>query len=187
MELDAIKAHMIAGLEAAKQVRSSRPYSNDNSVPIITIFPPEGQVKIIGLVYNSNTERAAMRKLVQEEARSRNAEAIMLASDSRWTNTNLIRKAFPHMPDIKECGLEAWKAAYYKLLAVFDGQLRNMPRDAWEEAVTVAMKGPNIAPIILMAKYVEGPSDTIEYLPSEARDGDSEHTGGEFEMIPNWW
>jgi hypothetical protein len=184
MELEEAKVLLRGGLEAIKKLRLVYPYSSQSMVPIATIFRPHEPAKIIGLAYRDDEEKRMMQLYMQQELRSSHAVGVMLASDMRWTTSEMLAQVFPHLIEFQKHSLAEWKKEYLKLLEKHGGRLQDLPREAWGEGVTAAIKGPGITPMFLTQRYKEGPNDSIEFF-GDPRENAMELA--EFNTIKDWW
>jgi hypothetical protein len=94
---------------------------------------------------------------------------------------------FLGLPPLEEIGVEAWGKLYSRALTErYDGQIKNLPRQYWKEALCIVMKGPELHGKIpmRMAQYERGPNDSIHWLPTKSGD---EYGAFHFNLLPDWW
>jgi len=178
-----VKAMMADLLETAKQNREAYKYSEDEKmVPCAMIYGSEG-IAMIALLWRDNKEKYLMAAGVNAKAREMNAKSLSFVTDSRWVKSDDFAKYFKMEPPIPET-MEDFVREYHRILRQHGGEIKNLPRAVWQEAVVVFTNGPGIPTQIQMAPYKEGPNDTIEWLP---RDREMEAKSGRSDMLTDWW
>lgn len=172
-------------LEVAKNIRAEYKYSEDEKMtPTVIILAKEEHV-IIPLHYRNETEKRSMMRVVGVRAKAADAEAVAVASDVRFANSDDLAKYFK-MADPREVGTEKFIEEYHRILSRYGGEIKNLPREVWNEAVCCFIKGPTIGIHCKMTYYVEGPDDTVQYT-KESSSGDTEDNKAKCGMIPDWW
>jgi hypothetical protein len=174
-------------METAKDNRASYKYSEDEKMMPVAIIVGEKETMVVGLKWKDNREKWAMMKTIGETARARNARVVGLASDTRWVKSDVLCRYYKRpLPDVAD--LAEFKKWYFALLASVGGELKNLPREVWSEAVMVAAKGPEIGTITQLATYIEGPNDTVLFQPSSADDiSASANYTQDLQLLPDWW
>jgi hypothetical protein len=146
----------------------------------VKIVGPKGEVATTPFVWNSERHKHLVMKLVSEMCKMLNAQAAIIVSDTRFLNVPGFCKCF----QIPEPGPGTWDAFHrerMKIMARFDYYFGNLPRETWDEALLVAIKGPRICRAA-MTRYVND-GGKISFEPmNEMRDGNV-HVG----MLPTWW
>jgi hypothetical protein len=168
----------------AKDDRARHKYSAEEAfIPKVMLIGPEDEVFAIPAGWRDEQEKYAMMRAAAEAARKLFAQAIMLASDTRWVLSDVFCEHFKiEPPNGTEAGFKAYQQRYLAILREYDGQMKNLPRQLWQEAVMVAIKGPRCGTHTRMAPYDQGPGDTVHYLPLEKHDSRSQ-----MNLIPEWW
>jgi hypothetical protein len=174
---------LIAGLlTKAKEVRSAFKYSEDERMAPCVIIAAKGGISFVTMQWRNNAEKYSAMLRVSEVAKELDAEAVALISDTRWVKSEDFCRYF-NVPLPTKDGMEKFVAEYQRILREHGGEIKKLPRAVWSEAVCVLVKGPGVGPYSIMADYVEGPGDTVQYLPD-----DHESTEiVEAEIIPAWW
>lgn len=173
-------------MEIAKKQRSEIPYSKDESFTnTLIVLGPMLEAAAFPVIWEDNREKYIKMKAWSQAAKDADAHAIALVSDTRWTESNKFGAYFK-IPNVKELGLEEYSKRYNEILRKppYNGELKNLPRSLWSEAIVVAVKGPTIKLQTRMARYVEGPRDTIQWLLPEPG---HEYKAAGFNLIPDWW
>jgi hypothetical protein len=174
-------------LLVAKEDRARYKYSEEEAfVPKVMFIGPENEVFVTPAQWRGEREKYAMMSAAAEVARKTFAQAIMLASDTRWVLFEPFNNYFHVEPprSMERAETDAYQQRYLAILREHDGQVKNLPRQLWSEAVMVAIKGPRCGTHHIMAPYDRGPNDTVHYLPPE-RDQDNART--QMNLIPEWW
>ncbi len=175
-------------LEIAKTLRAQKKYSEEEFINICIVLGPK-ETGIIVTPWHNDAEKRAMMKMVSDKAREQKATVVGVVSDTRWTDAKKLCSYF-NVPEPKGAeDFEAFKNWYHSLLRLHGGEIRNLPREVWSEAVMVAAKGPQIKTTAVFAPYVEGPNDTVLYTAknSNSPDGDIEAHTFQLGLIPDWW
>lgn len=171
-------------LMTAKAERARIPYSQDEGMrQYVLAIGPNGEAEMLPIQWRDEREKYFKMKAVSKVAQDTLCSAVVLISDTRWTNSDKFGDYF-HIPPVKEIGLEKWRKEYHTILGgMYGGLIKNLPRELWSEAVIVIIKGPRIKCESRMAPYVEGPNDTIQYT----EETDSFAGIKEFNLLPDWW
>jgi hypothetical protein len=176
-------------LEAAKHMRAALKYSDDEKmVPMAIIISPHKDIQTIPMEFRDEASKRRITREVAQIACDSRAQAVVVICDSRWANSDKLAAHF-NMKTIKETGLEAFQEEYHRIIEQYGGEIKNLPREVWSEAVCVAIKGPSIETRALMAAYIEGPGDTVEYdyvSDESPQQGDGPQTAM-MGLIPDWW
>jgi hypothetical protein len=170
----------------AKEDRARSKYSEDESfVPKLIFIGLEDQVAVTPAGWRSEEEKYAMMRAAAEAARLTFSQAIAVASDVRWVVSDAFCEHFQieHPRSMEPAHIEEFQKRYLAILSEHDGQVKNLPRQLWKEAVMVAIKGPRCGTHARLAPYDRGPGDTVHYLP---RDPEEEHRY-QMNLIPEWW
>lgn len=183
MALDVTKLLEVT-LAQAKQERAAWRYSEDEKMGNTCIaIGPEGQASAVPLRWRNNDEKHFKMKALAKAARACRTQAIVLVSDTRWLKADIFALHFG-LPQPAECGLENFQQRYLAIMAtMFDGQIKNLPHELWNEAVIAAIKGPAIKPQVRMASYCQGPNDEVVYTTGMDDKGDEAFLN----IIPDWW
>jgi hypothetical protein len=172
----------------AKQNRANIPYSKDDAFAQVLVFlGPNFETAFAPAMWNNEAEKYHVMRGVSEVAKQMLCRAVVLISDTRWTN-NLEVAEFLGLPPLKEIGLEAWGKQYSRILSEkYDGQLKNLPRQYWHEAIVIIMKGPELKGKIPMrlAEYERGPNDSIHWIATTEVNED--RGAAKFNLLPDWW
>lgn len=181
--IDELMAH---ATKIGKRERGKIGYKDDHRfTPVAIVVGPGGEQAVFPFEHKSPRHKQIMATALAQAARSEGALAIVLVSDTRWANSEKF-SAYFHLPDPKTMGLEAWTKEYSSIVnGIYGGSLGNCPREVWEEALVIAVKGPLITPRMMMLKYREGKNDTVEWLQEESV-GDMKFQI-QFSVIPDWW
>jgi len=110
-------------------------------------------------------------------------ESMERSLGERWLKGEVFCEYYKLDPPTRE-NYDAYRRDYHRIRAAHGGEIKNLPREVWEEAVVVYTNGPGIPIQIQMAPYKEGPNDTIEWLPLEDR---HKPDGGKSDMLTDWW
>jgi hypothetical protein len=177
-----VKELLNTWLLIAKDDRARHKYSEDESfVPKVAIIGPNDEIFVAGAAWRNEQQKYAMMEAIADTARKLVAQAVVFVSDARW----LLSAQFCDHFKIEQPGnVEAYKQQYLAILREHGGQMKNLPRHLWREAVTVGIKGPRCGSHVLMAPYDQGPNDTVHYLPAEMPKGEPRY---EMNLIPEWW
>ena len=173
-------------LRQAKLVRSSYRYSEDEKMAqAAAVITPDGDVSMVPLLWRDNREKYAKMKALCMTAKSVDALAVALISDSRWCDGQKFAAHFKMEPPPPNFGedFDEYQRRYLQILQRHGGSIKNLPRQLWTDAVTVSLKGPGITPRVFMASYVEGRRDTVEWLPARTKDYDQTIIN----LLPDWW
>jgi hypothetical protein len=172
----------------AKQKRTALGYSGeDRFVPVAIVVGPHGEQAILPMTHHDGDDKRIRYNALSQAARSEGALAILIVNDTRWANADAFAAYF-HMPKIEEIGLDAWSKEYNSILwGVYGGSLGNCPREVWEEALVVAVKGPAITPTMKMMKYRKGAGDSIEWLNETTTETEKDAVGVKMNILPDWW
>lgn len=169
-------------LKRAKDTRAKFKYSEDEKMMPMAIINGD-EVTIMGLAWKDEDEKYAMAAAANARARATHATSLSFVTDARWVKAATFCEYFRLDPPDKT-NVDMFSRHYHRILAAHGGQVKNLPRQVWEEAVVVFTNGPGIPLTIQMAPYREGPNDTIEWLPSdEPRHGET----GRSDMLTDWW
>ena len=169
----------------AKKERARYKYSDDEQMGnTVVVFGPEGEKAVLPLNWRDANEKWKKMNAVAKAAKDTEAQAIVLITDSRWVKGDIIGLHLGIAP-IEEIGVAEFQKRYWSILSgKFGGQIKNLPRELWNEGVLVAIKGPQIEPQMRMACYNQGPHDDVVYVA-----GDSPQDNGvtQLNVIPDWW
>jgi|SRR5580704_10336430 hypothetical protein len=173
--------------QAAKLNRERMGYSSQNFEPVALVIGPRLEHAITSLRHNSNEEKRAKTRALAMAARETKALAIVLVADARWSHADKFGAYF-HIPPMEEIGLDAWTAQYYEILnGIYGGTLENCPREVWDEAVVVSIKGPAIEPEMRFFRYEKGPRDSVVWLEDGDTIKDKSEVSVKINMLPDWW
>jgi hypothetical protein len=171
----------------AKRNREKIPHSREDGFAQALVFVgPNLEIASAPALWRDEREKYAMMRAVSETAKQVLCRAVILISDTRWIDADKVQD-FLGIKPIAEIGVEAWQKEYRRILTEkFDGQIRNLPRPLWSEAILIVMKGPELKGKIpsVMARYEAGPGDTIRWIPTLANT--EQHTA-KFDLLPDWW
>jgi hypothetical protein len=173
-------------LLVAKEDRARYSYSAEEAfVPKIAIIGPNDESFVAAATWRNEQQKYAVMDVAAETARKLFAQAIVLASDTRWVLSDAFCDHFKIQPPSAENGgIAGYKQRYLAILNEHGGQMKNLPRQLWKEAVTVGIKGPRCGSHCRMAPYDRGPNDQVHYLPV---DMSQENHRYEMNLIPEWW
>jgi hypothetical protein len=166
-------------MKVGKYHRERDGYKSETFVPVANVIGPSGEQGLMPLRFRNNKEKYMLTTALSAAARDAGAAAIAIVTDVRYVLFPDFCKYFK-VPDDAD-----YKTTYSRILDdQFGGEMENLPRELWREALTVAIKGPHIVPArSKMAFYREGANDTVEWY-----DGGDEKPGyTEFALIPDWW
>jgi hypothetical protein len=176
----------------ARDDRASKPYSSDESfVPKVLLIGPYDETTVIPIGWRNEADKYAKLEIVADAARRTLSQAIVLISDTRWLQSNAFCEHFKIDPprSTEPADVEEFQKRYLAILSQHDGQIKNLPRHLWSEAVMVAIKGPMCGTHSLLAPYTQGPGDKVRYLPREDQPfrKDSQTWKEKMNIIPDWW
>lgn len=177
---------MVALLKIAKEIRAQDGYKGgDEKFPTTALmFVPDLDPSTIPLAWDTNEQKRRIMKALAATARIAGAEAVAIISDTRWTESNRVSEYF-NLPTVKQVGFDEFARLYNKLrIERYNGEIKNMPREVWNEALSVIMKGPHLEPQVRTAHYREAPNDGIEWTEEETMKADNR---AQFMMLPDWW
>jgi len=182
-----VKGMMAMLLERAKEMRESFGYSGDEKMmPSAFIFGDS--ITIMMLCWRNNREKYLMAAGANLAARKQKAKSLSFVTDSRWVSSEDFAKHF-HLPDPQVSkDVEGFVDTYHRILKEHGGEIKNLPREVWQEAVVVFTNGPGIPLTIQMAPYVEGENDTIKWLedsPSKPKNNDEHRSKSD--LLTDWW
>lgn len=176
----------------AKDDRAGIPYSKDEGfMPKLMFIGPNDEVAISPAVWKDEADKYAMMARAAEAARLTFTQAIVLVSDTRWLQSDVFCEHFKITPPMSSSDddVKVFQKRYYAILREHGGQIKNLPRQLWNEAVMVAIKGPRCGTHSVMAPYIQGPGDKVQYLPCDKKplnqDGDT--FKAQMNLIPEWW
>lgn len=176
------QAMMTMLLNRAKEIRSGYKYSEDEKmIPTAFVYSDEG-LEIIALHWKDNREKYAMAAMANMEARKRKAKSLSFVTDSRWVKSDVFCEYFG-LPKPGRGEIKQFQKTYHRILDEHGGEIKNLPRPIWEEAVIVFTNGPGIPLQVKMLPYREGENDTIEWMPVPLEDYD----GYKSDMLTDWW
>jgi hypothetical protein len=171
----------------AKDVRTGIPYSKEEQFPqCLTMIGQNFEAATVPALWKDEAEKYHVMRNVSALAKLSFTRLVVLITDVRWTTSPEVAK-FLGIPELEEIGVEAWGKQYTRVLtARFGGEVKNLPRQYWHEAVCVVMKGPELKGKIplRMAHYERGPNDSIHWLPTKS---DTDYSGMHFNLLPDWW
>jgi hypothetical protein len=125
-----------------------------------------------------------MAALANLEARRRNAISLSFINDSRWVNGEVLAKHYGLELNAKDPkNFEKFHREYHRILAEHGGEVKNLPRQLWNEAIVVFTNGPDFPLTVKMAPYIEGENDTVQWTD------DKVHRGDQFksDLLTDWW
>jgi hypothetical protein len=173
-------------LDRARSIRAQYKYSEDEKMmPCALILRPDGDSVVIPLPFRDSDEKRQMMRVIAEGARKLQAVAVAVVSDTRWVKSEDFCRYFKIDPPTRET-ISQFKTAYHATLRRYGGHVKNLPREVWHEAVCVMVKGPEIPTDNIMETYIEGPNDTVRFIPTPLKDR-SEDWRAEADLIPDWW
>jgi hypothetical protein len=168
-------------LETARNIRAGYKYSEDEKMTPTAIIVGEETI-IMALMWRNNKEKYMMSAAANAQARTMKARSLSFATDARWVKSDVFCEYYRlDMPTAKTYA--GFKQHYHRILAAHGGEIKNLPREVWQEAVVVFTNGPGIPLTLTMAPYEEGPNDTIQWLPVPT----SAHDKGESDLLTDWW
>ena len=166
-------------LDHAKKIREGYGYSGDEKmVPMAFIYGDEGN-QIVAMGWKNDREKYLQAVNMNMMARKAKAKTLSLVTDTRWVNGETFAHYF-NLGDIKD--FEKFHANYHRILNEHGGEIKNLPRVLWKEAVIVVTNGPNLPLNVKMATYEEGEIDTIRWLPEEIP-----ADGFKSDLLKDWW
>jgi hypothetical protein len=170
----------------AKLDRARFKYSEEEAfMPKVMIIGPNDESCVTPANWRNEQEKYAMMRAATEAARRLFAQAIVVVSDTRWIMSDVFCEHFKvEPPNGTREGFDAYQKHYLAILHKHGGEMKNLPRQLWQEAVTVAIKGPRCGAHVRMAPYDCGPGDKVHYLPPEPREGEQRI---QMNLIPEWW
>ena len=169
-------------LKTAKEIREGHGYSGDEKMVPTAFITRETGVVIIVLGWKDNKEKYQMAAVANAKARELKATSLSFATDARWVNLEVFCRYY-RLDKPTSRNTDRLERDYYRILQAHGGEVKNLPREVWEEAVVVFTNGPGIPVTLQMAPYREGPNDTIEWIPRE----NDEHTRGRSDLLTDWW
>ncbi len=175
---------MEALLQKAKQRRESYGYSGDEKfVQVAVLIKPDLEPVAMPVPFTNESEKRRSMWALAATARITRAPAVLLITDARWAQSDKLIPALG-LPVIDgQESLDKFQEEYHRILKEkYDGQIKNLPRECWSEAVLVVAKGPDLKPIARLAPYEEGPGDSIRWLPEDLPEGIQE-----WPMLEDWW
>jgi hypothetical protein len=174
----------------AKYNREQIGYDDEERfMPVALLLGQHFETTIIPCNWRDEREKYALMGGVSEYAKKHFIRAVVLITDTRWTVPKDVTPILG-LPPFEEVGLDIWKSRYSKALnqPPYNGQIKNLPRHCWHEAVMVIMKAPELKGKIpsRFAQYERGPNNTIHWLSpdrSQPKDDRTIH----FNLLPDWW
>lgn len=181
MNKEEVESMMAMLLKQAKEIRESHGYSGDEKmVPAAFIFGEETTIMMLG--WKNNKEKYLMAAAANARARETKARSLSFVTDARWVNLATFCEYFRlDAPNGKN--VDRLTSDYHRILQAHGGEMKNLPREVWEETIAVFTNGPGIPTTLQIAPYKEGPNDTIEWLPRPKEPGER----GKSDMLTDWW
>ncbi len=177
-------------LMVARDDRASIPYSHEEGfVPKLIFIGPNDEVSVSPALWSNEADKYALMERAAEGARRTFAQAIVLVSDTRWIESDVFCEHFKINPttDDGHFDLTKYQEQYLAILRQHGGKMKNLPRQLWREAISVAMKGPRCGTHCVMAPYIQGPGDKVQYIPKPSKLGEDDANKYEMRLIPEWW
>jgi hypothetical protein len=169
-------------LEKAKTNRAKFGYSGEAKfAPCALVIGPHCEQAVLPMKWSTAREKRVMMAALSHAARSQNASAVVLITDVRWCDAQKFSDYF-HLEPVAKIGLEAWEKEYSEIIRGVYGNMSQLPRELWSEAVTVAGKGPLVGEQILMATYREGKNDSVEWV-----DEGPKKDAVNMYLLEDWW
>jgi hypothetical protein len=178
-QIDEMLDHM---MKVGKYHRQRDGYKSETFVPVANVIGPSGEQGLMPLRFKNNKEKYMLTAALSAAARDAGAAAIAIVTDVRYV---LFADFCKHFRVAKTAD---YQEAYLRILNdQFGGEMVNLPRELWREALTVAIKGPHIVPARMkMAFYREGAGDTVEWYEDSEKFEEGKGYA-EFGLIPDWW
>lgn len=176
----------------AREDRARKPYSADESfVPKIMFVGPNDECVLGAMTWRDEREKYAKMAAAAEAAKGMFAQAIAFVSDTRWLQSDKFNEHFkidgPAKP-FNDKNMREYQTRYYAILREHGGQIKNLPRHLWNEAVVAAIKGPRCGTHTRLAPYIQGPGDKVQYIPPTGAMGAKDDNWEErMNLIPAWW
>lgn len=168
--------------------RESIPYSRTEDFKMrTTIIGPNYEIaRPPNLGWGSNEEKYRKMRMVALSCRLVQAKGVILASDMRFTRMDKVAAYynFPKYSNDAE-GHRREQEHYRRVLKKHGGEMKNLPRELWQECVGVWLKTPEFGDEATYKYYERGPQQTIAWVPNEILDGPK--TGGQIKMLEDWW
>jgi len=153
-----VKSMMEMLVDHAKSIREGYKYSGDEKMmPMAFIYGEK--ITMMMLNWTNEKEKYQMAAAANLEARKAHAKSLSFVSDVRWVKSDRFCEYFKFDKAIAK-NFDAYHREYKRILAAHEGQVKNLPREVWEEAICVFTNGPGIPVTVQMAPYREGPNDT---------------------------
>jgi hypothetical protein len=176
---------MDALLEKAKATRESYQYSGDEKfVQVAVLIKPDLEPVVMPLAFRNEAEKRKNMRALSLTARLVKAPAVLMVSETRWAHSDKLIPLLGLSPITDHASAEKFEDDYVRILREkYNGELKNLPRECWSEAVVVVAKGPELPVVTRFAPYEEGPGDSIRWLPEDVLTDKAE----QWPMLPDWW
>jgi len=168
-------------LEHAQKIREGYKYSADEKMIPTAFILSDPTIEVIAMQWKDNKEKYRMAAMVNHEARRRKAKSLSFVTDTRWVEGATFAEYFK-LDDPQKMGMDEFQRTYHRILAAHGGEVKNLPRQLWKEAITVFTNGPDFPLTVQMASYEEGPNDSIIWLPPQLN-----HDGYKSDLLTDWW
>jgi hypothetical protein len=182
MSREDVQHMMTLLLETAKKTREEYKYSGDEKMMPTAFIYGDG-ITVMMLAWKDEKEKYQMAAAANAMARARKAKSLSFVTDARWVDGKKFSEYYKLPPPAPNT-IDTFQSTYHRILREHGGQVKNLPRQLWQEAVIVFTNGPGIPITIQMAPYEEGDYDTIRWLPLEP---EHKPTGSKSDMLTDWW
>ena len=176
-------------LTFAKKARAERPYTiknGDAGIPVtVIVIGPNDEKAVVPMVWKDEREKYAKMRVVSKTAMEVFAQAVVMLSDMRWTNSDKFCDHFKlAKPTATEPGsVERFQKQYLRILNdQYGGLLMNLPRNVWSDGLVAVLKGPMVGTHARVLLYEQGPGDTVLFTG-----GMEKHDRDQFNLLPDWW
>jgi hypothetical protein len=177
--IESIMKHEMA--EAIRQKRACRIDDENAFAMRVSIVGPGGQVAEVPFMqWKNRDEKRLKMHILSALCKKVSATAALVVSDARY----IVPEAFCEHFKLPFPQTETFWDDYQRVMADFDYDMENLPRQLWEEALMVVAYGPRVTKM-MMAKY-SVVNRVYVFEPSEMMPG-GDHGKTQVEMIPAWW
>lgn len=172
-------------LEDAKQRRYALRFDSNEVMDYrVTMIGPGYQCAHLPLLYwKNNDEKYQVMHRFGMCAKALCAKALMMSHDARWLDVRRFQEYFdlPSYEGDPQTLLEKSQADYHRVIKLFHGEMANLPRELWTEAVIVSLKTPQKL-YSRFTRYKAGAYGKVRWVEEEQH---YDHV--EDSLIPDFW
>lgn len=170
----------------AKRSREQARYNIEDVKPRVSLIGPSFQTVRLPLAWQSMDEKYHTMYIAGLLAKVTGAKGVMVMSDSRWLKSEDFCHHFKLSVPRTEEGSKAYYEEYRKILKRYGGEMGNLPRHLWSEAMLVVLKTrTNVR--VKTQLYTRGSGTGVMWLPDQIKQDIGSTATYEDRLIPDWW